>query len=72
MLSGQIEFDAKGTQPLIFAGDSPRAAVEGILLAKMRGGQVSLNRRFIRVDARKLILSVGSLVSPGNCRRVAL
>ncbi|KAK4052267.1 DNA-directed RNA polymerase core subunit rpc40, partial [Microbotryomycetes sp. JL221] len=39
VLSSHLEFDAKGSQNELFAGDLPRAAVGGILLAKMRGGQ---------------------------------
>ncbi|ORY45438.1 DNA-directed RNA polymerase [Leucosporidium creatinivorum] len=39
VLSSQIEFDPKGSQAESFAQNPPRAAVGGILLAKMRGGQ---------------------------------
>ncbi|KAM0786080.1 hypothetical protein ACM66B_006891 [Microbotryomycetes sp. NB124-2] len=39
VLSSQLEFDPKGGQAEMFAADPPRAAVGGILLAKLRGGQ---------------------------------
>jgi hypothetical protein len=41
VLSSQIEFDPKGSQAASFALNPPHAAVGGILIAKMRGGQVS-------------------------------
>ena len=40
VLSSQLDFDAKGDQAVRFADDPPRAAVDGILIGKMRGGQV--------------------------------
>lgn len=39
VLSSQLEFDPKGAQTKLFENEVPRAAVPGILLAKMRGGQ---------------------------------
>jgi hypothetical protein len=40
VLSSQLEFDPKGSQAQSFADRRPQAAVGGILIAKMRGGQV--------------------------------
>ncbi|KAK4048571.1 DNA-directed RNA polymerase core subunit rpc40 [Microbotryomycetes sp. JL201] len=39
VLSSDLDFDPKGGQSEMFATDPPRAAVGGILLAKLRGGQ---------------------------------
>lgn len=40
VLSSQIAFEPKGSQNELFGDSPPRPAVDGILLAKMRGGQV--------------------------------
>lgn len=39
VFSSQLEFDAKGSQVELFASQAPKAAVDSILIAKMRGGQ---------------------------------
>lgn len=46
VLSSQIAFEPKGSQNELFGNSPPKPAVEGILLAKMRGGQVRVSRHF--------------------------
>lgn len=59
VLSSQIEFDPKGSQSESFADNPPRAAVGGILLAKMRGNQVTVipGKRLRVFSAERLLLS---------------
>jgi hypothetical protein len=56
VLSSQIDFDPKGTQFELFKDDPPRPAVGGILLAKMRGGQVSFYQFLPMSSLQSLII----------------
>lgn len=71
VLSSQIEFDPKGSQAELFAQNPPRAAVGGILLAKMRGGQVSLLSALQEMHLSYSCLPCRSTPT-GNRRRTSL